>query len=100
MAASPWVPSSIGPIGGLVGFIAGVWLFIKIGVVRDSAQSPDAEQSGASTRPQMRISRPFAGVVLVLAGGLAWWAWYELIRSPYLTQGFMTLDCSSGFRPA
>jgi hypothetical protein len=92
MAASPWVPSSIGPIGGLVGFIAGVWLFIKIGVVHDSAPSPDAEQSGASTRPQTRISRPFAGAVLVLAGGLAWWAWYELIRSPYLTHGFMTLD--------
>ena len=34
----------------------------------------------------------FAVAVLALAGGLAWWAWYELIRSPYLTHGFMTLD--------
>jgi MFS family permease len=83
---------NIGPIGGIVGFIVGVWLFSKIGVVRESAPSPDAEQSGAATRLPTRISRPFAVAVLVVAGGLAWWAWYELIRSPYLTHGFMTLD--------
>jgi hypothetical protein len=87
----------IGPAGGLMGFIAGVWLFAKIGVVRDRAPPPDAaksdaEKSGAATWPQTRISRPFAAAVLILAAGLAWWAWYELIRSPYLTHGFMTLD--------
>jgi hypothetical protein len=38
------------------------------------------------------VSRTFAVAVLVLTGGLAWWAWYELIRSPYLTHGFMTLE--------
>ena len=38
------------------------------------------------------MSRIFAVAVLALAGGLAWWAWYELIRSPYLTHGFMTLQ--------
>lgn len=81
---------NIGPIGGLVGFIAGVWLFIKIGIVSDSAAPPGAEQSGAETRS--RISRPFAVALVLLAGGIAWWTWYELIRSPYLTHGFMTLD--------
>jgi hypothetical protein len=63
----------IGPIGGLVGFAAGVWLFVKIGVAG------------------RRISRPFAIAILAIVGGLAWWAWYELIRSPYLTHGDMTL---------
>jgi len=29
---------------------------------------------------------------VIIAGGIAWWTWYELIRSPYLTHGFMTLD--------
>ncbi len=38
------------------------------------------------------MSPTFAVAVLVLAGGLAWWGWYELIRSPYLTHGFMTLE--------
>jgi hypothetical protein len=88
---------NIGPIGGLAGFIAGVWLFSKAGIVRDaavreSAPSPEIEKSDVARRPRTRISRPFAVAVLVLAGGLAWWAWYELIRSPYLTHGFMTLD--------
>jgi hypothetical protein len=31
-------------------------------------------------------------LLVVVAGGIAWWAWYELIRSPYLSHGFMTLD--------
>ncbi len=95
---------NIGPVGGLVGFAAGVWLFSRIGIVRDSAL-PDPEQSGAAA-PQApvapvapvaavlrtRVSRPFAVLVLAVTAGLAWWAWYELIRSPYLTHGFMTLD--------
>jgi hypothetical protein len=63
----------IGPIGGLVGFAAGVWLFVKVGVAR------------------RRISRPFAIAIIAIVGGLAWLGWYELIRSPYLTRGDMTL---------
>jgi hypothetical protein len=38
------------------------------------------------------VSPAFAVAVLVLVGGLAWWGWYELIRSPYLTHGYMTLE--------
>jgi hypothetical protein len=38
------------------------------------------------------VSKTFAIAVLVLAAGLAWWAWYELIRSPYLTHGYMKLE--------
>jgi hypothetical protein len=83
---------NIGPIGGLVGFGAGIWLFTKIGFVRESAPAPAADKSDAATRPQTRISRLFAGAVLAIAATLAWWAWYELIRSPYLTHGFMTLN--------
>ncbi len=92
---------NIGPVGGLAGFIAGVWLFSRIGIVRDSAL-PDPERPGAAAAQapaasaaavlQSRVSRPFAVFVLAVTAGLAWWAWYELIRSPYLTHGFMTLD--------
>jgi MFS family permease len=81
---------NIGPVGGLVGFVAGIWLFTKIGFVRESAPAPDA--SDATPQKRMRISRLFAAAVLVIAATLAWWAWYELIRSPYLTHGFMTLN--------
>lgn len=78
---------NIGPIGGLVGFAAGVWLFIRAGVVSASVASPDA-----ATAPRTRISRSYAIVLLVVVGGIGWWTWYELIRSPYLTHGFMTLE--------
>ena len=80
---------NIGPIGAVVGFIAGVWLFAKIGIVKSV---PSAAPSGSATTPPTRISRSFAVALLLLAGGLGWWAWYELIRSPYLTHGDMTLD--------
>ena len=84
---------NIGPIGGLVGFVAGVLLFIKKGIVSQGTSPPDAERSDAAPAPApTRVSSTFAVAVLVLAGGLAWWAWYELIRSPYLTHGFMTLE--------
>jgi hypothetical protein len=89
---SPWAFFNIGPIGGLVGLVAGIWLFTKIGFVRKSAPAPDADRSDAATKQQTRISRPFAAAVLVIAATLAWWTWYELIRSPYLTHGFMTLN--------
>jgi hypothetical protein len=88
---------NIGPIGGVVGFVAGILLFIKIGTVSQATNSSDAEHSDAAAAPppapaRTRMSPAFAIVVLAIAGGLAWWAWYELIRSPYLTHGYMTLQ--------
>ena len=84
---------NIGPIGGVVGFAAGVLLFIKLGTVSQGTSSPDAERSGAAPVPvRARVSPAFAIAVLALAGGLAWWGWYEFIRSPYLTHGYMTLQ--------
>ena len=84
----------IGPLGGLVGFVIGVWLFIKIGIVREGVKkgvvregvskdivregvSPaDAALPTAAAGPaRTRISRPFAVAILALAGGLAWWGW-------------------------
>src|ERR1700722_5396096 len=101
----------IGPFGGLVGFVIGVGLFIKLGIVREGVEPgivregvslgivregvslPDAAlPTAAAPQARTRISRPFAVAILALAGGLAWWGWYELIRSPYLTHGFMTLN--------
>jgi hypothetical protein len=83
----------IGPVGGVVGFVIGVWLFIKKGIVREGVSPPDAALPTAAARlARTRISRPFAIAILALAGGLAWLGWYELIRSPYLTHGFMTLN--------
>ena len=92
---------NIGPFGGLVGLVAGIWLFTKIGIVREGAALPDVERSGAlpdaqpsgtTTRQRTRISRPVAVAILLIVGGIAFWGWYEFIRSPYLTHGFMTLD--------
>jgi hypothetical protein len=84
---------NIGPIGGVIGFVAGVLLFIKFGLVSQGAPSSDAEQSRtASAAARTRVSKIFGVAVLALAGGLAWWAWYELIRSPYLTHGYMKLE--------
>lgn len=91
---------NIGPIGALIGFGVGVWLFVKFGLVDQRAALPIAPSSepvsassvAAAVAPAtVRISRPFAVVVLAIVGGLAWWGWYEFIRSPYLTHGYMTL---------
>jgi hypothetical protein len=90
---------NIGPLGALIGFGVGIWLFVKFGLVAQSAPfatAPSSEPASASSpavaaaRPA-RISVPFAVVVLAVSGSLSWWAWYELIRSPYLTHGDMTL---------
>jgi hypothetical protein len=84
---------NIGPIGGLIGFAAGVLLFIKIGLVSQGTSSPDAERSDAAPAPaRTRVSSAFVVAVLAISAGLGWWAWYELIRSPYLTHGYMTLE--------
>ena len=82
---------NIGPIGGVAGFVAGVLVYVKFGIQREA--SPASEATGAAATPaRTRVSRPFAIVVVAIVAGLAWWAWYELIRSPYLSQGYMTLN--------
>ncbi|MGY8636103.1 hypothetical protein RAD15_26890 [Bradyrhizobium sp. 14AA] len=83
---------NIGPIGGIAGLIAGIWLFMRFGLVRHAAPQPAAETSDAPPRRATRLSLPFAIPVLLIAAGLAWWGWYELIRSPNLSHGFMTLQ--------
>jgi MFS family permease len=82
----------IGPIGGVIGFIVGVWLFSRIGIVRESVSPPDADVPGTAAASRSRISFPFAVTLVLLVAGLGWWAWYELIRSPYLSHGFMRLE--------
>ena len=82
----------IGPIGGIVGFIVGVLLFAKFGMVSHGKSPAKTEQTEATPAPTgKRVSPVFAIPVLLVVGGLAWWGWYELIRSPYLSHGFMTL---------
>ena len=90
----------IGPIGGLIGFVAGVLLFIKKAMVSQGASPPNAKRPGSVPAPaRTRLSPTFAVAVLVLAGGLGWWGWYELIRSPYLTHGFMALELQFRLAP-
>jgi hypothetical protein len=83
---------NIGPIGGIAGLIAGIWLFMRFGLIRNATPQRATETSDAAPRPAARLSLPFAIPVLLITVGLAWWGWYELIRSPYLSHGFMTLD--------
>jgi hypothetical protein len=73
---------------------------VRFGLVAQgaaSATTPSFEPASASSlavtlaAATARISRPFAVIVLAIVGGLAWWACYEFIRSPYLTHGYMTL---------
>ena len=95
----------IGPFGGFIGFVIGVLLFLKLGIVRQRASPPEAAPAidvappadaptiaAAAASSKTRVSVPFAVAIVAIACGLAWWAWYELIRSPYLTHGFMTLE--------
>lgn len=84
---------NVGPFGGIAGFVAGVVLFIKFGLVAQTAPPRETEQSdGTPVRAQPRVSRIFAAAVLAITAGLSWWGWYELIRSPYLSHGYMTLQ--------
>jgi hypothetical protein len=94
---------NIGPLGALIGFGVGVWLFVKFGLVAHGAAftaAPPSEPASASSpapspavygRSGHSSNFPFlcghrfgdrrrSGVV-----------WYEFIRSPYLTHGYMTL---------
>lgn len=82
----------IGPIGGVAGLIAGIWLFVRFGLVRDAAPQPDAEAADAVPPRATLLSFPFAITVLTIAAVLGYWGWYEFIRSPYLSHGFMTLQ--------
>ncbi|QOZ54069.1 hypothetical protein [Bradyrhizobium sp. CCBAU 53338] len=82
----------IGPIGGVAGLIAGIWLFMRFGLVRNAAPEPPAETSDATPRRTTRLSFPFAVTVALIVAILGWWGWYELIRSPNLSHGFMTLQ--------
>lgn len=82
---------NIGPIGGVVGLIAGIWLFVRLGLVRDATPQPPAETSDAAPSRTTRLSAPFAITVLLIVAALGYWGWYEFIRSPNLSHGFMTL---------
>ena len=96
---------TIGPLGAVIGFAAGIFLFVKFGLVArpvaaaaqpslqpTSAEPTSAPPPGVAVTPgPRRISRAFATVLLVIVGTLAWWGWYEFIRSPYLSHGYMTL---------
>jgi hypothetical protein len=70
---------NIGPLGALIGFGVGVWLFVKFGLVAQgaafaaapSSEPASASSPGAAVAPATaRISRPFAVVVLAIVGGL------------------------------
>jgi MFS family permease len=76
------------PAGAIIGGILGAWLLGRLGMKKDA---------------EPRISRRFAFVILAIAAGLVWWAWYEFIRSPYLTHGAdaeMTLSMQFRLPPA
>ena len=97
----------IGPIGGVIGFIVGVWLFIKLGMVRAPAVAAAANADADAKQPDVisppvrtHISRPFAIAVVATVGVLAWIGWYELIRSPYLSHGYMKLNLQFRFPPS
>ena len=73
--------SQIGPIGGFIGFIIGVWLFGKIGVIREATSRPTPTHSDVSSPPvTTHISPTFALAVISMVAALAWWGWYVLIR--------------------
>lgn len=94
----------IGPIGGVVGLIAGIWLFVRFGLVRTATPQPVAERLDATPARATRLSFPFAVTVLLIVAILGYWGWYEFIRSPNLSHGFMTLQIEfrlpSGMTPA
>ncbi|MBR0688011.1 hypothetical protein JQ612_05205 [Bradyrhizobium manausense] len=82
----------IGPIGGVVGLIAGIWLFLRFGLVRHAASQPPAEVADAAPPHATQLSFPFTVTVLLVVAILGYWGWYEFIRSPDLSHGFMTLQ--------
>lgn len=67
----------IGPIGAVVGFVAGLVIFRRLGHVRPSP--PAAADDGAAEPPPPELSRPYTAIVLTIAGGLAVWTWIELL---------------------
>ncbi|MBC9877947.1 hypothetical protein G8O24_11400 [Bradyrhizobium sp. INPA01-394B] len=83
---------NIGPVGGVVGLIAGLWLLMRFGLVRNATPAPAGVIPDATPRGVTRLSFPFATTVLLIVAGLTYWGWYEFIRSPNLSHGFMTLQ--------
>ena len=61
---------NIGPIGGVVGFVAGVLLFIKFGLISQSMSSDVERSDTAPAAARTRVSRTFAVAVLLLAAAL------------------------------
>src|SRR5579871_6058672 len=66
---------NIGPIGAVIEFGIGVWLFVKFGLVaRHVAAAPSAAPAGAplvgaaDAPAAPRISRPFAVAVVAIVG--------------------------------
>src|SRR5262245_46596837 len=58
---------NIGPVGAVAGLIAGVWLFIRIGLVRNNTPALATESSEAAPHPETRLSFPFAATLLLIA---------------------------------
>ena len=67
----------IGPIGAVVGFVAGLVIFRRFGHVRSAPNG--AAHDGAAEPPPPELSRPYAAIVLTIAAGLVGWAWIELL---------------------
>ena len=65
---------------------------MRFGLVRNAAPEPAAEAPEAAPPRATRLSLPFAITVLLAVALLGYWGWYELIRSPNLSHGFMTLQ--------
>lgn len=66
----------IGPIGGLVGFVAGLVLFAKFGFVREPEPGAGAE---APPRPK-RVRTSVSSVIFSVMTLLALWVWIEVLR--------------------
>src|SRR5690348_3842016 len=62
----------IGPIGGVVGLIAGIWLFMRFGLVRNASPARAGETADAATPHPRRLSFPFAITVLLIVAVLGY----------------------------
>src|SRR4051812_28113109 len=55
----------IGPIGGVVGLIAGIWLFVRFGLVRNATPQPPPENPPTTPPPPPPPSSPLSSLVLL-----------------------------------
>ena len=72
----------VGPIGGLAGFVAGVALFRKFGLVRPAAPTEGASDAAVGTAAApapARVHPAVAAALLLAAAVLIGWAWRELL---------------------